>query len=401
MPPEPPAPVLSRRGIRIASVLAALLATAVVVSGIAVRSTSNAKLREWTNTEAIQTVAIVQPDSRPRATTLDLPGRLEAYSRAPIYARVSGYLKTWKVDIGMAVKAGQLLAEIEAPDLDQQLLQAQADLANAESNAEMADRTLKRRQALLSANIVSRQEVEDRASDLASKQAIVRSTRANADRLQAMAAFKNIIAPFDGVITARETDLGALINGGGGTGLALFTVSSVDKLRLYVNVPQNYVRAIKSGASAKISVPEQPGRVFLGVVESSAQAVDVATGTTRMQLAVDNRDGDLMPGAYANVKMDLDSTNGLHIPTSALIFDQSGIRVATVEANGRVVFKQITIARDLGSEVEIASGLRADDRIIVTPPDGIEPGDEVRVAGPPGSAPPLASEKIERKDRRS
>jgi RND family efflux transporter MFP subunit len=301
----------------------------------------------------------------------------------------------------MAVKAGQLLAEIEAPDLDQQLLQAQADLANAESNAEMADRTLKRRQALLSANIVSRQEVEDRASDLASKQAIVRSTRANADRLQAMAAFKNIIAPFDGVITARETDLGALINGGGGTGLALFTVSSVDKLRLYVNVPQNYVRAIKSGASAKISVPEQPGRVFLGVVESSAQAVDVATGTTRMQLAVDNRNGDLMPGAYANVKMDLDGTNGLHIPTSALIFDQSGIRVATVEANGRVVFKQIAISRDLGSEVEIASGLRADDRIIVNPPDGIEPGDEVRVAGPPGSAPPIASEKIERKDRRS
>jgi RND family efflux transporter MFP subunit len=400
LPPDSTAPVVSRRGLRLAGLAAALLAATVVISGITIRSTGNAKLREWTDAQAVQTVAVVQPDSRRRIPTLDLPGRLEAYSRAPIYARVSGYLKTWKVDIGAKVKAGELLAEIEAPDLDQQLLQAQADLANAESNAEMADRTLKRRQTLLSSNIVSKQEVEDRTSDLASKQAIMRSMRANADRLQAMAAFKSIVAPFDGVITARDTDLGALINGGGGAGAALFVVSSVDKLRVYVNVPQSYVRAIRNGAAAKISVPEQPGRFFPAVVEASSQAVDVATGTTRMQLAVDNKDGELMPGAYANVKIDLDNTDGLHIPASALIFDQNGLRVATVGTNGRVALKQIAIARDLGNEIEVASGLKADDRVIISPPDGIEHGDEVRIAGPGGSAAPIASE-TERKDRRS
>src|SRR5262245_33317045 len=266
MSPDSPAPVVSRRGMRIAGTAAALLACTVVVSGLAVRTTGNAKLREWTDAQAVQTVSVVQPDARRRISTLDLPGRLEAYSRAPIYARVSGYLKSWKVDIGTKVKTGELLAEIEAPDLDQQLLQAQADLANAESNAEMAERTLKRRQALLNSNIVSRQEVEDRASDLASKQAVVRSMRANADRLQAMTAFKNIVAPFDGVITARDTDLGALINAGGGAGAALFVVSNMEKLRVFVSVPQSYVRAIKSGASAKISVPEQPGRFFPAVV---------------------------------------------------------------------------------------------------------------------------------------
>jgi membrane fusion protein, multidrug efflux system len=399
MPPDSPAPVVSRRGMRIVGVAAALLATTVVISGIAVRATGNAKLREWTDTQAIPTVSVVQPDSRRRIATLDLPGRLEAYSRAPIYARVSGYLKSWNVDIGTKVKAGDLLAEIEAPDLDQQLLQAQADLANAESNAEMSERTLKRRQALLNSNIVSRQEVEDRTSDLASKQAIARSMRANADRLQAMTAFKNIVAPFDGVITARDTDLGALINAGGGAGTALFVVSNMEKLRAYVSVPQNYVRAIRSGASARISVPEQPGRFFPAVVEASSQAVDVATGTTRMQLAVDNKDGELMPGAYANVKIDLDTTEGLHIPASALIFDQNGLRVATVGADGRIAFKQITIARDLGNEIEVASGLTADDRVVTSPPDGIETGDEVRVAGPGGGAPPVASGT--RKDRRS
>jgi membrane fusion protein (multidrug efflux system) len=400
MPPKSIPRIRSHPWTWIVGGVAALVVASVVISGIAARSTGNAKLRAWTDAQAIQTVAIVRPDSRRRAPTLDLPGRLEAYSRAPIYARVSGYIKSWNVDIGMAVKAGQVLAEIEAPDLDQQLLQAQADLANAEANAEMADRTLRRRQLLLSGNVVSQQEVEDRTSDSISKKASVRSARANADRLGALAAFKNIVAPFDGVVTARDTDIGALINGGGSTGIALFVISRVEKLRAYVNVPQNFVRAIKNGAAAKISVPEQPGRVFPAIMEASAQAVDVSTGTTRMQLTVDNKDGALMPGAYANVRIELDNTDGLYIPSNAVIFDQNGLRVATVGMDGRVVFKQIAIARDLGKEIEVASGLTVDDRVIVNPPDGVEAGDEVHVLGPGGSAPPVASE-TNRKDRRS
>ncbi len=243
---------------------------------------------------------------------------------------------------------------------------------NAQAAAKLSDATLRRRQTLLTQNFASQQDVDERTADLNSKNALVKSGQANVDRLEALASYKQLTAPFDGIVTARDTDVGALINAGNGGGAAMFVISDIKKLRVYVNVPQTYVPAIKVGTKALISVPEYPDRTFDAVVESSSQAVDVASGTARMQLGVDNTKGELLPGSYSNVRLDLSrDTQPLHIPASALIFDQNGLRVATVGPNDRVVFKKVTIARDLGRDIEIASGLGADDRVILTPPDGL------------------------------
>jgi RND family efflux transporter MFP subunit len=340
-------------------------------------------------------VAVALPDARALNATLDLPGRLEAYSRAPIFARVSGYLKSWSADIGAKVTAGQVIAEIEAPDLDQQLLQARADLASQQASAQLSEATLTRRRSLIASNFVSMQEIDERTADLSNKKAAVKSGQANVERLEALAGYKKITVPFDGVVTARDTDVGALINAGGGAGPAMFIVSDISKLRVYVNVPQSFVPAIRIGAKAVITVPDYPSRTFDATVEASSQSVDVASGTTRMQLALDNAKGELMPGGYASVKLSLvRDALPLHIPASALIFNQNGLRVATVGLDDKVLFKTVTIARDLGRDIELASGISADDRIITAPPDGLIDGDQVRVVGgATGGKPATASEK--------
>jgi RND family efflux transporter MFP subunit len=289
-----------------------------------------------------------------------------------------------------------VIAEIEAPDLDQQLLQARADLASQEASARLSEATLTRRKTLVASNFVSAQEIDERTADLSNKKAAVNSGQANVERLEALAGYKKITVPFDGVVTSRDTDVGALINAGGGSGPAMFVVSDITKLRVYVNVPQNYVPSIKIGAKAAISMPEYPNRSFAATVEASSQSVDVSSGTTRMQLALDNAAGELMPGGYANVRLDLQrDTIPLHIPASALIFNQNGLRVATVGPDDKVLFKRVTIARDLGKEIELASGVAPDDRIITAPPDGIADGDPVRVVGvgAKGAKPATASEK--------
>jgi RND family efflux transporter MFP subunit len=373
--------------------LAGIAAVLVVVTGIRAREDSDTKLKEWTDTQAIPTVAVALPDAKVLNPTLDLPGRLEAYYRAPIFARVSGYLKSWSADIGARVKAGDVIAEIEAPDLDQQLLQARADLASAEASAKLSEATLARRRTLIPSNFVSMQEIDERTADLSNKNGAVKADQANVERLEALAGYKKITVPFDGIVTARDTDVGALINAGGTTGPAMFVISDIRKLRVYVNVPQTYVPAIKIGAKAVISMPEYPTKTFLATVEASSQAVDVNSGTTRMQLGLDNTKGELMPGGYANVRMSLTrDAVPLHIPASALIFNQSGLRVATVGADDKVLFKTVTIARDLGRDIELGSGLSPDDRIIVAPPDGLSDGDQVRIAAPKG-APAKVSEK--------
>jgi membrane fusion protein (multidrug efflux system) len=386
MPTEQASPV-SRRKLGIFGLLACIGAVLVVVTGIRAREDAGAKLRDWTNDQAIPTVAVALPDARPLNPTLDLPGRLEAYQRAPIFARVSGYLKSWNADIGAKVKTGQVIAEIEAPDLDQQLLQARADLASQQSSAKLSEATLNRRKSLIASNFVSMQEIDERTADLSNKKAAVNSGQANVERLEALAGYKKITVPFDGVVTARDTDVGALINAGGGSGPPMFVISDITKLRVYVNVPQSYVPAIRIGAKAVISMPEYPGRTFLATVEASSQSVDVSSGTTRMQLALDNAGGELMPGGYASVKLSLvRDAVPLHIPASALIFNQSGLRVATVGPDDKVLFKTVTIARDLGKDIELASGVAPDDRIITAPPDGLTDGDPVRVANPPNKA---------------
>jgi RND family efflux transporter MFP subunit len=396
MPIEDSAPPVSRRKLGFVGILAICGAAAIVVTGIMARARSETELKTWTDAQAIPTVAVALPDAKLLNATIDLPGRLEAYSRAPIFARVSGYLKNWSADIGAKVKAGQVIAEIEAPDLDQQLLQARADLASQQASAKLSEATLARRRTLIASNFVSMQEIDERTADLSNKKAAVNSGQANVERLEALAGYKKITVPFDGVVTARDTDVGALINAGGGTGAAMFVVSDITKLRVYVNVPQSFVPAIKIGAKAVITVPDYPNRTFDATVEASSQSVDVSSGTTRMQLALDNSKGELMPGGYANVKMSLArDALPLHIPASALIFNQNGLRVATVGPDDKVLFKTVTIARDLGRDIELASGIAADDRIITAPPDGLADGDQVRVVGggAKGGKPATASEK--------
>ena len=393
MPPTEQRPPVSHRKLGIFGVVAVVAAGLIVATGIRAREESGSKLREWTDDQAVPTVAIALPSGRALNPTIDLPGRLEAYSRAPIFARVSGYLKSWTADIGAKVKAGQVIAEIEAPDLDQQLLQARADLASQQSSARLSEATLTRRKSLVASNFVSAQEIDERSADLANKKSAVSSGQANVERLEALAGYKKITVPFDGVVTSRETDVGALINAGGGAGPAMFVVSDITKLRVYVNVPQNYVPAIRIGAKAALTMPEYPSRSFAATVEASSQSVDVASGTTRMQLALDNANGELMPGGYASVRLNLQrDVVPLHIPASALIFNKDGLRVATVGPDDKVLFKTVTIARDLGKEIELASGLAADDRIIIAPPDGIADGDQVRVSIAKGK-PATASEK--------
>ena len=398
MPTEQSSPV-SRRKLSIFGVVAAIGAVLLVVTGIRAREDSDAKLREWTDTQAIPSVAVVMPDAKVLHNTLDLPGRLEAYYRAPIFARVSGYLKSWSADIGAKVTAGQVIAEIEAPDLDQQLLQARADLASAEASAKLSEATLNRRKTLIASNFVSMQEIDERTADLSNKNGSVKADQANVERLEALAGYKKITVPFDGIVTSRDTDVGALINAGGTTGPAMFVVSDIKKLRVYVNVPQNYVPQIKIGAKAVISMPEYPNRTFEATVEASSQSVDVASGTTRMQLGLDNSKGELMPGGYANVRMSL-ARDGvpLHIPASALIFNQNGLRVATVGPDDKVLFKTVTIARDLGRDIELASGISPDDRIIAAPPDGIADGDQVRVVGAKSDNKPKPEKVSEKQD---
>jgi RND family efflux transporter MFP subunit len=358
-----------------------VLVLVVVIAGVAMRTSDAARLRERADAMAIPTVTVIAPGNAGTAATLDLPGRLEAYYRAPIYARVSGYLKSWKVDIGTPVKNGQLLAEIETPDLDQQLLQAKADLATAQANATLAETTSKRWQALLVSDSVARQEAEEKMGDYLAKKAMVNAAQANVDRYVAMKNFTRIVAPFDGTVTARSTDVGALINAGSGAGPELFVVSDTRKLRIYVSVPQNYASLIKRGTKARMSVPERPGQFYDATVESSAQAVNIASASMLIQLAVDNAKGELLPGSFANVSLELPhDVQILNIPPSALIFDKAGPRVAIVGADNKVVLKPVVIARDLGKVIELSSGVAPGDRVIESPPDGIAQGDKVQIA---------------------
>ena len=274
-----------------------------------------------------------------------------------------------------------MLAEIDTPDLDQQILQAKAELASTQANAALSENTAKRWQSLLATNFVSSQAVEEKLGDYKAKQAIVAASQANVSRIEAMKNFSRIVSPFDGVVTARNTDVGALINAGGSSGSELFVVSDIKHLRLYVNLPQNYVSQIQKGAIAKFTVPETPGKTFIAKVISTSQAITAGSGSMLIQLSADNPSGTLLPGGFATVSFDLPGTAaGLSVPPSALIFTKAGLRVATVSAENKVVLKTVVIGRDYGNKVELSSGLDATDRVIESPPDGVTDGDVVKVA---------------------
>lgn len=375
----PPAP---RRRLAVIGLGVVAVAVIVVIAGVTLRAVDARNLKSWTSAQTVPTVTVIRPVSAANGPTLDLPSHLEAYSRAPLFARVSGYLKSWSVDIGTPVKAGQLLAVIESPELDQQLLQARADLASAQANSALAGTTAKRWQALLGTDSVAQQEVDERTGDFTAKKATVAAAQANVDRLLATKGFERIVAPFDGVVTARDTDVGALINAGsGGVGQELFVVSDVKRLRVYVQVPQSYAPDVRSGTTATLTVPEYPGQHFTARVIAAADSVNAASGTTLVQLLVDNSDGKLLPGGFASLQFKLPvQPNAVRVPASALVFDAHGLRVATLGANGHIAFKTVTINRDFGDAVEIGSGLVATDRVIDTPPDGLVDGDRVQVA---------------------
>ncbi|CAB3762970.1 efflux RND transporter periplasmic adaptor subunit [Paraburkholderia solisilvae] len=371
-----------RRRLVTVGIAGIVLVVIVVGAGLAVRASDSRKLTSWTDAQAVQTVSVVAPVKDAQGPTLTLPSQLQAFSRAPLFARVSGYLKAWYVDIGGHVKSGQLLAVIETPELDQQLVQAKADLETARANAALAQTTAKRWQAMLGTDAVAQQDVDTRNGDYAAKKALVDAAQANLDRLVATKGFARIVAPFDGVVTARDTDIGALINAGsGGIGQELFQVSDVKQLRVYVQVPQNYAPIVHNGTTATLIVPAYPDEKFTARVVASADSVNATSGSTLVQLLVDNSEGKLLPGGFASIQFKLPvAPNALRVPASALLFDSHGLRIATVGEGERVVYKRVTISRDLGDSVEIGSGLAPTDRVIDAPPDGLLEGDKVEIA---------------------
>jgi len=368
------------RHLKLAGIVALLAAAGVVASGIASRVHAKQELTTWSARQAVPTVVAYTPKHDLAAPTLVLPGRLSAFVNAPIYARVSGYLHAWYADIGTHVRAGQLLADIDTPDLDQQLQQARADLQNSVANEKLAASTARRWTQMLQQDSVSQQEADEKTSDLVAKQATVAANEANVRRLEALESFKRITAPFDGIVTARTTDIGALINAGGGNGPELFSVSDARRLRVYVSVPQDEAAAIQPGMNATLTVPERPGVKFDAKLVDTDDAITPSSGTLLVQLAVDNHDGVLIPGEYTEVHFALPANaHALSIPASSLIFRQNGLQVAVVGKDNRALLKPVSIATDLGTHVEIASGLNATDRVIDNPPDSIASGDEVRL----------------------
>lgn len=360
----------------------------VLAAGIIGRVKASQDLRNLTADESIPAVSVITPSPASGKQTLELPGMVQAFYDAQIHARVSGYLKHWYEDIGARVKAGQVLADIDTPELDQQLAQAKANLATALSAQTLARTTAARWTSLLAQDAVSKQEADERQADLDSKTFLVKAAQAEVNRLVALEAFKRITAPFDGIVTGRTTDIGALIAAGTPNDPGLFTVADDHRLRLYVKAPQSYSASFHVGDSATFSVPEYPGRAFTAQLVSTTGAVSDQTGTMLVELQVDNAAHELKPGDYAQVRFALPARQGvLRVPASALMFRQSGMAVATLGPNGRVVMKPIIISRDLGAVVEVAGGLGAGDRVIDNPPDSLAPGDKVRVASNPAARP--------------
>lgn len=377
------------RHLRLAGLAVLLAAAGIVTSGIVSRVHAKQEMTTWSADEVIPTVTTVVPSQNAPTQSLVLPGHLAAYVNAPIYARVSGYLHAWYADIGTHVKAGQLLGVIDTPDLDEQLQQAKADLANSIATEKLAETTAQRWTKMLQQDSVSEQAADEKTGDLAAKQATVAANEANVRRLEALESFKRITAPFDGVVTARKTDVGQLIDAGSGTGPELFTVSDAHQLRVYVSVPQDEAAAIKPGMTATLTVPERPGMKFDAKLVDTDDSIAASSGTLLVQLSVDNSSRLLIPGEYTEVHFALPTNaHSLLIPASALIFRQNGLQVAVVGKDNRAVLKPVSIATDLGTQVEIASGLNTDERVIDNPPDSLASGDQVRLTSSAASSAP-------------
>ena len=370
--------------LRLAGLVGVGTLTVVAAWGVASRHQAEADLRQATEEQAVRTVATMRAPSGPADEELVLPGSVQAYIEAPIYARTSGYVRAWYTDIGSVVKKGQLLAEIDTPEVDAQFHQAEADLATAEANDQLARSTARRWTALFATNSVPAQEKDEKVADAAAKDALVAAAKANLARLHQLEDFKRVVAPFDGVVTARRTDLGDLINAGSGTGPELFRVADTSRLRVYVQVPQTYAPTVKVGGTAELLFAEYPGRRFPARLVRTADALDPTTRTLLIELQVDNSRRDLLPGGYTEVHLDLPQPKStVRLPVNTLLFRAEGLRVATIDASGHARLTAVTLGRDFGTQVEVVAGIAPGETIIVNPPDSLSDGEAVHVIAEP------------------
>jgi len=371
----------SRRGTRIAVMVLGCAGFAfLIVSGIRSRLEGEKRLEANVKSSAIPVVTVIHPEAASKAQEIELPGTTQAFTEAPIYARTSGYLKQWYLDIGAPAKRGQLLAEIETPELDQQLQQAENDLKTAQANLQLAQVTADRWQFLLKTNVISKQETDQAVSDYNAKKATAGAAEANVRRLQRLQEFERVYAPFDGVITARDTDIGALIQNGDTPGQKeLFRLAAIDKLRVYISVPEVYATAVRSGETVTLTLDAFPGERFTGTIVRNSSSIDLTSRTLKVEVDLDNPTGRLLPGAYAFVHLKLPASAGaVTIPTNTLLFRAEGLRVAAVR-NGEVKLVPIIIGRDYGSTVEATSNLTANDAVILDPSDSITDGARVEI----------------------
>jgi RND family efflux transporter MFP subunit len=377
-------------------IIAVVVVIALVASGIIPRLRDKKALAAETDELAAPTVLTVQPKQGAPAQEIILPGNIQAFVDAPIYARTNGYLKRWYFDIGAHVRKGDLLADIESPEIDQQLSQAEADLNTANANVKLSQITADRFSGLIKQDAVSQQDTDNAVNGLAAQQSMVKSAQANVDRLKQLVGFEKVYAPFDGIITARNTDIGQLIDSGssGGTARQLFQIAAVNRLRVFISVPQIYSQAAAPGLMANLTFAEMPGRRFPGKLVRTAGAIDPTSRTLNVEVDVDNAKSELLPGAYAEVHLKLkDGAPTLIIPVSALLFRAEGLRVAVAKSDNTAALMPITLGRDFGDTAEVTTGLTGDERIISNPPDSVIDGEKLNVQQQQKAAPAAAQGK--------
>jgi RND family efflux transporter MFP subunit len=379
----------SRRSLVTAAATAALLAAIVIGYGFMNRAQSKQEVVQWTSTQSIPTVALAQLIPGGTHQTLTLPGNIQPFNRAAIFARVNGYVKSWDHDIGSPVKAGQVLATIDAPDLDQQLGQAKATLASVRANHQLASLTAGRNNILLQKQIVAQQLVDQTSADEKAKEAVVDANEANVRQLEAMQSFKTLAAPFDGVVTSRNVELGMLINSGG-SGQPLFEVSDLHRVRIFVQVPQSFTAGLTPGMKATFEMPQYPGVLFDATLSHISKSINASSHSMQVELQTDNAAGKFFGGSYCNVHFEIPvDANLVKIPSTALVTGNQGSQVATLDGYDKVVLKSVQLGRDLGDSVEVLAGLSPSDRIIDNPPETLAAGDTVRLAAamPQAAAP--------------
>jgi RND family efflux transporter MFP subunit len=379
--PEPEKQSSPIRNVLIVLIAAVIIVT-LVASGILSRLHASKALAAETNQLAAPTVRVVTPTGGAPQEEILLPGSIQAFVDSPIYARTNGYLKRWYFDIGAHVRRGQLLADIESPEIDQQLIQAQADLETAKANAHLSQITATRFTNLLKSDAVSTQDTDNAVSDLAAKNTVVRSAQANVDRLKQLVDFEKVYAPFDGVITARNTDIGQLIDSGasGGQARSLFQLAATQKLRVFINVPQIYSQAATPGMKAYLTFAEFPGRRFPGTIVRTSKSIDPVARTLNVEVDIDNTKGELLPGSYTEVHLKMaNDVPTLIVPVSALLFRAEGLRIAIAKSDNTAALLPITLGRDFGDVAEVTTGLTGQERIIPNPPDSIINGEKLNV----------------------